>query len=198
MLELYLIRHGETEFVRAGKYGGWTDIPLNGRGRRQAMALRRRLRSVRPDAVYSSDLRRSMETAALALPKMAGRIRKSRLLRELRFGEWEGLTYKEISRRCKRLYARWLRDPASCAPPGGETLLQLQRRIRAFMKKLGSGRRDRRVAVFSHGGPIRMILCGAVGAPLRSFFRFAVRPAGVSIVEVHGATARVMAVNGLC
>ncbi|MBV8881893.1 MAG: histidine phosphatase family protein, partial [Planctomycetaceae bacterium] len=127
-LELLLVRHGESVLGRAGRYAGHRDTPLTPRGRAQAARLRSRLDRFRPDLVCSSDLRRCRDSAVLMAP---GRpVRTSPRLRELDFGDWDG----RAARSCRRLdpdrFDRWMRDPWSCRPPGGESLARLWKRVR--------------------------------------------------------------------
>ncbi|MCR4400303.1 MAG: histidine phosphatase family protein, partial [Syntrophomonadaceae bacterium] len=123
---VYLVRHGETHWNRERRYQGWTDIGLNERGWLQAAALARRLRPLRLAAVYASGLRRAVETArAIAEPRRL-QVQTMACFREMRFGDWEGLTAEEIQERFgAATYALWLQDPSRVTIPGGETLGEL-------------------------------------------------------------------------
>src|SRR4051794_7041171 len=102
-----LVRHGETEWNRQGRTLGQTDVPLNSTGHRQAAEIADRLATMRIEAVYSSDLRRALETAT-AIAKMHDlAVHPDRCLREADLGEWVGLTDAEIARRFPSGWQRW-------------------------------------------------------------------------------------------
>lgn len=152
-MRLLLIRHAESTLGASGRFAGHRDPPLSPRGRRQALRLARRLRRV--DAFYSSDLTRCRQTAALIA---RGRpVTLSRSLREMHFGRWEGLAYAECARRFPRLHARWVADPASFTPPGGEPLRHMARRVRRFARTVARRHPGATVALVTHGGPIRVL-----------------------------------------
>ena len=153
---LILIRHGESVLGRARRYAGHRDTPLSPEGRRQISTLRPRFRRLRPEIVYSSDLKRCRETASLLAPDTP--ILDCKPLRELDFGAWDGLTATSCRRRDPRLFDRWMRDPWSVRPPGGEKLKTLWTRVRSFVSDLVRRHPDRRIALITHAGPIRALL----------------------------------------
>jgi len=153
---LILIRHGESVLGRARRYAGHRDTPLSPEGRRQISTLRARFRRLRPEVVVSSDLSRCRETAALLAPGAA--IPGSELLRELDFGAWDGLTAASCRRRDPGRFDRWMRDPWSVPPPGGEKLQTLWTRVRTFVSDLVRRHPARRIALITHAGPIRALL----------------------------------------
>jgi broad specificity phosphatase PhoE len=153
---LLLIRHGESVLGRAKRYAGHRDTPLTCRGRSQASRLRARVSAFRPDVVVSSDLRRCLETAELLAPD--ARILASERLRELDFGEWDGLSARTCRRRDRSRFDRWMLDPWSTRPPGGESLRQLWTRVRAYVATLARRFPGRTLAIVTHAGPIRALL----------------------------------------
>jgi probable phosphoglycerate mutase len=145
-LDVYLIRHGATEWTHTGQHTGSTDLPLLPEGEDQARRLGELLRGVRFDAVWSSDLQRALRTATLAgfqHPHVTP------LLREFDYGEYEGVTTDEIHRG----NPGWelFRDGS----PGGESPAQAAARARAFLDRMA--RVDGTVAVFSHGHFMRVL-----------------------------------------
>ena len=93
---VYLVRHGETDWNVAGKWQGHTDIPLNERGREQALDLRKKLEGVDFAAAYSSDLSRAHETASLVMGDRPITLSVTEHLRELSMGSWEGCVYHDF------------------------------------------------------------------------------------------------------
>ena len=129
----------------AGRFNGWTDVALNERGRAQAYALRNRLSSAY-DGIWSSDLSRAVETAAIASVTAT----TDRRLRELDFGRLEGKTWDGFSPDIRRS----LLEFDSFTAPGGESTRQLRDRVADFLSSLDVGRH----LLFTHGGVIRVLL----------------------------------------
>ncbi len=96
---------------------------------------------------------------------MWARSRPEPRLRELSFGEWQGLTYQEIGERDPEALAAWNRDRVNCRPPGGESLGAMAARVRDLLDDVHRDTRDGTVALVSHGGTIRIILCVLLGHP---------------------------------
>jgi probable phosphoglycerate mutase len=145
-LQLWVVRHGSTAWSDAGRLNGWTDVPLNERGRGQAATLARSLSESTFAGVWTSDLRRSMETARLVRPDAVPDPR----LRELDFGAFEGKSWEGIPNEGRRALARFDGFHA----PGGESLADLRSRVLLFVGSLPEGRH----LVFTHGGVIRLLL----------------------------------------
>jgi broad specificity phosphatase PhoE len=145
-IDVYLVRHGATEWTHTGQHTGRTDLPLLPEGEEQARRLGELLRGVRFDAVWSSDLRRALHTAELAgfaHPTV------SPLLREFDYGEYEGLTTDQIHQ--ERPGWELFRD--GC--PGGESPAEAAARASAFMAGLAGV--EGTVAIFSHGHFMRTL-----------------------------------------
>ncbi len=206
MVRLLLVRHGETTWNTAHRYQGQTDIALSERGIRQARALARRLASEPIAAIYASDLRRASETARIiaalrapANPASAGAaspaLRLDRRLRELHFGAWEGMTYAEIGRLAADHLARWNADRLHVAPPDGETLAELAARVEALLEEIVRDHSGETVLVVAHGGPLRALLCLALGLPASSYWQFRFDNATLSSLELHERGAIVNFLN---
>ena len=175
MLELWLVRHGETLLHGEGRVQGWSDPPLSAVGRIQAQKLTSRLSRTPFSAVYSSDLRRTNETARLALPGAA--IETDTRLRELSFGAWEGKRWEEVEADDPEVLSAWYADPYGNTPTGGEPYAALCKRVTAWR---GALPKTGRVVAFTHGGPIRALLYGLTGVPDGQRWRFDVGPASLS------------------
>ena len=154
------MRHGETEWNAAKRAQGQADVPLNERGRQQAAAAADDLAVHQVAAVYSSDLSRAIDTAALIARVHEVDVVTDPDLREIDQGEWEGLTTAEIKSRWPHLWgpARHYR-----ARPGGESPQQVRRRALAALKRVVDRYPGETVVVVSHGGTIRWISAEALG-----------------------------------
>ncbi|MFO7265860.1 MAG: histidine phosphatase family protein [Bacillota bacterium] len=185
-MRLLLVRHGETDWNASERIQGWTDIPLNAAGRRQARLLAERLREEAVAAVYSSDLARALETArylALERPGGAVPLRVTETLREIRYGEWEGKTRQELVQAgCGPWLEAWVRGHPCPAPRGGETREEVDRRVERFLSAIFPRHEQETVIVVSHGGPLRLLLARLAGRPVSGWG--GVRQANAALSEV--------------
>ena len=179
---LYLVRHGETEWNRIGRWQGATDIPLSDLGRAQARLLAARLRDRRIAAVYASQLSRALETAQiLAAGLGAPAPTVDPRLRERGYGAFEGLTREECAERFPRVWEQYLAD-RRVVPPNAEPQAQVTERITAAMLEIAAAADDRpdaeAILVVSHGGVIRSFVhavTGVVPPPLENGAVFRLR-----------------------
>lgn len=118
-----------TLWNKEGRYQGQTDIPLSDEGIAQAEAVGRRLAGEPVCRMYSSDLARATMTASIIARHHNIEVKTDRRLREMYFGEWEGLTFDEIGKKWPSLRDRWLKDPVNLRPPGGESASDLIARV---------------------------------------------------------------------
>ncbi|HYG58537.1 MAG TPA: histidine phosphatase family protein [Symbiobacteriaceae bacterium] len=172
-MKLYLVRHGETAGNIQHRYVGWQDPPLTRHGLRQAEALARALASEPVTAVYSSDLTRAQQTARPIAACLDLPVQTRMALREVSFGQWDGLTYDEIQARDPAHLEAWLADPERVAPPGGETLAQLRARLLTALP-IAEG-----ALLVTHGGPIRTLVAHFTGRP---FWDLQVPPGSVTVL----------------
>jgi probable phosphoglycerate mutase len=179
---LLLVRHGETA-LSGIRYSGRGDPHLTARGRDQAEAVASRLsRMDGVAAVVSSPLQRARVTADAIAAALGVPVVVDDDLVETDFGRWDGLTFEEVRDRWPAEHADWMADPAS-APPGGESVVQVSRRVRRARDRLLAAYPGSTVAVVSHVTPIKLLLCSALGAPTSALFRLHLDPAGLSTVD---------------
>jgi alpha-ribazole phosphatase/probable phosphoglycerate mutase len=186
---LYLIRHGEVERAAEGRFFGSTDVPLSATGRVQVEALARQLALEPIEAVYASDLGRARQSAAPLAASRGLRAAIVPALREMAMGRWEGLSFGEIREREPDAVREWLADIVTFPFPGGENVEDLRRRVMPALEEILARHAGGRVAVVAHGGVNRVVLCEALGMPLRHILRLAQDYACWSLVEyrAHGA-----------
>jgi broad specificity phosphatase PhoE len=154
---ILLIRHAESEWNAAGRWQGHGDPPLSERGREQAGSYASNLANSRIDVLISSDLRRAVETAAVVGGALGLEPLRDAGLRELDVGAWEGLTRSEITRRHPLDLAAFDRGDPGARPTGGETLVELETRVRAALSSLVERHFGKRLAVITHLGVIRVL-----------------------------------------
>jgi alpha-ribazole phosphatase len=158
MSELLFIRHAETDM--AGTFCGHSDPELNERGRAQLGELISRLRMEEIGAAYTSDLRRA-HTTGMAIAEAFGvdcHVRSA--LREINFGQWEGITWKEIEQRDDVYARRWIAEYPHLPAPDGESLIDFERRVLDEVKflSLEAEAAECRIAVVTHAGVLRTVL----------------------------------------
>jgi broad specificity phosphatase PhoE len=197
-MKIILLRHGQTHFNALGRIQGHMDIPLSHAGEEEARAIAGRVMEIAGSggigAIYSSDLKRAMQTA-LALQK---RLQEAGVqievigrpdLREINLGKWQGKTRQELMAVREpgglSLFEMWLQSPAEVTPPGGEAMAGFFRRsVEAVLAIASAGTPvDKAAAVFTHGGVISMLLNYLEGRTPVNFVKFSFPNGGGTILE---------------
>lgn len=189
---LLLVRHGETDWNREGRFQGQIDIPLNPNGLAQAEAARRFLAPVPLQRAYSSDMARPLRTAEVILSAHPGvPLTTSRGLREIGHGLWEGRLESEIAAGWPDLLAAWKRAPQTVQMPGGETIDQVLERSLAAWQSIASGLAPQESAlVVAHDAVNKAILCHLLGLGTAAIWSLKQGNGGVSVIDYpRGAAA---------
>ena len=160
MTTLLLVRHGETDWNRDGRWQGHSDTELNDAGRDQARRLAAELADV--DVIYSSDLARARETAEILAEPLGLEVRFDPRLRERSFGAWEGMTAAEIEVEFADEHARWMAGEAPGAADA-EPFTDFGARVQEFVADVLAEHLGETVLVVGHGGSIRVIHALAEG-----------------------------------
>lgn len=193
---LYLIRHGETVGADVRRYKGSIDVPLSEVGMEQIEKVSHYIShqdNVVPaglDAVYCSDLSRAIKSAEIiAAPYGLAPVIMTDI-RERNFGIWEGMSFDEIRQRYPAEFDAWAGNPLKFSPMGGENTRTVRERVIRAMEKIlndhaREGKDNASVAVVSHGGVNRIILCHAAGIPLENLFRIEQDYGALNIIEFH-------------
>jgi broad specificity phosphatase PhoE len=205
-LVLLLMRHGQiAQHPGDRRFVGSRDLPLDDTGRAQARAAGRALADLEGAGlslrrVFTSDLRRAVDTAEIATAALAAAPEHTRLaeLREICLGDWEGLSTEEVRARFPGRLERRGRDMAGVRPSGGESFADLTARVlpaldRLARSTLAAG--DRLALVVAHGGVNRAILCAALGLPLAQVLRLPQDYACLNILVWKPEGLAVRAVN---
>jgi len=161
MKGLIFIRHAETDL--AGTFCGHSDPPLNARGQAQIKALVAQLIPQPFDAIYSSDLRRAMDTAISLAQAFAVPCTTSPDLREIYFGDWEAMTWAQIENRDADCARRWSESFPNLPAPNGEPYAVFESRVLREIDRLRNLAADKRIAVVTHGGVMRIVLRNLLG-----------------------------------
>ena len=195
-MKLHLVRHGETEWNRLGRFQGQQDIALNPRGLAQAKETARAMADDGVIALYSSPLQRTMQVAN-EISRLAGvPVVPLPGVKELDLGELEGVTGVEMRTNWPDVYSAWSQDPGTLSMPKGESLSQLQDRAWRSLQeveKAHSG--DDVIVVVSHNFTIRTIIHKVLGLPLANFHRLSLDLSSVSTVEYTARGRRLACYN---
>jgi broad specificity phosphatase PhoE len=191
----HLLRHGEHVLrgrVLAGRTPG---VGLSARGRAEIAAVADRLADEKIEAIYSSPLQRTRETAEILSERLALPIQYREDILELDFGEWTGLTFNAV--RADERWKLWSTCRSIATVPGGESMRQVQERAVRALCELRLTHPDQRVLIVSHGDVIRAALLFALGMPLDFFSRIEIGLASLSTIQIDDFGVRVLAVNEL-
>jgi broad specificity phosphatase PhoE len=200
MTTFYIIRHGQTDWNLQGRWQGKADIPLNDVGRVQAQRLARRLfaRRIRFDALYSSDLKRAWETAALLSERLGIIPKPLSALREIDVGAWSGLTRSEVRAQFPDLLERFESGEDVRRGGDGETFGQLYDRVVGVVERLIIERPGQTIALVTHGGPARALLLHAARDKIGVLPRpLHVGNTSLSIIACETHDWRILSVNDM-
>lgn len=192
---LVLCRHGEPEVSATGRFCGALDVGLSPQGSAEADVLAAGLVSESPRALYTSPARRALETAepigsAVGLEPIV-----DARLRELDFGELDGLRFEDAEALWPELYGEWLRTPTGVTFPGGESYADLRRRATAALKSVTDRNSGSTAVVVTHAGVIRALIAEWLALPDEAVFRIDQRYASVNVVDWFDGTPVLRVVN---
>jgi broad specificity phosphatase PhoE len=194
----YLIRHAQTSWNRDNRLQGHSDLPLSELGLQQAACLGRAFAGRHLDAVFTSHLSRSRQTADAITQGNGHQIQPvvEQALAEMHLGSWEGLTPDEIDAQFQDAYQQWRHSPSSVVIPGAEALEGFRGRVRQAFNGLVEQRGAGQHVIVSHGGVIASILADLLGADYdRVIRRMRLDNAGISAVEFGVGAPHVLWIN---
>ncbi len=181
-MKLILIRHGETLWNKEGRVQGTSDIELSDIGTNQAGLLASSLKNQHIEAIYSSPLKRALQTAQIINEFHSLQIHAYKELMEMDQGIFEGLSFKELMNDKKDFLKKWIADPAGVKMPKGESLTELQDRAWRIVEHIIS--QGKNALVVSHNFTIAAILCRLRDISLSQFRSTCVDTASKTIVRI--------------
>jgi broad specificity phosphatase PhoE len=193
MMELILVRHGETIWNREGRVQGFSDIDLNDTGVHQARQLALSLKTTQISAIYSSPLIRAQSTTRIINEYHHAPVYIEPGLMEMDQGDFEGLTFQELMVCEKGFLQRWMSDPASVQMPNGESFIEVQKRAWKVIEGIIDKSED--AVVVSHNFTIAAILCKIKNISLSHFKQVCVDTASRTIVRYENETASIELFN---
>jgi broad specificity phosphatase PhoE len=181
---LLFLRHGETDWNVVRRIQGWKGTSLNRLGLRQARVAAERLRTWEFSAVVSSDLKRTRQTAHAVADKLGLKVHCWTEARERCFGEWEGKSIEQVLKRFKLGPGQRVDPFLSFDPPGGEDMKTFAHRTRNLLDRLEKEYQGKTILVVTHGGPIRIAACLALGITVEKYFLLG-RPGNTSLSMIE-------------
>jgi len=178
----HLLRHGRTEHTPERRFSGSSDLPLSELGRADAAAAARHVAGRGIDVIVASPLQRTRQTAETAAEVLGVPVEVDADLRELDFGEWEGMTGDEVRSRSPLAYRRWLAD-VRVRPPGGESIADVSARVARARARVLARHAGKTVLLVSHVTPIKLCLAAGLGVGDEIVHRVFLEAASLSTVS---------------
>ncbi|MFQ5902624.1 MAG: histidine phosphatase family protein [Candidatus Binatia bacterium] len=195
MKTLFLLRHGETTWNQKRRVMGRRETPLSRKGIHQARQIARILPSLEIEAIYTSPLKRAVQTTHILAERDDVSVKIDANLTEVAFGRWEGYRFEELIR--DRSYRRFLKTPLKAKVPGGETIRDVQKRGLKVARRAAKEFPEGRLLFVSHGDVIRAIVCHYMRLPLEEFRRLRIDNGSLTALEVDGLWAELKFINYL-
>lgn len=195
---IILVRHGETNWNREGRYQGQIDTSLSEKGREQARLLGVGLKDIKIDAAYSSPLERAYETAKAVADHHGLSIETLEGLTEINHGKWEGLLSDEVKKDWADLVELWQTNPHEVLMPEGEDLRSVQDRAISALEKIVKGHENQTVLVASHDATNKALVCAVLGIDLKNFWQVKQDNTCINVLEYDNNKWRVCLLNDTC
>ncbi len=180
MIEIILARHGETDWNASEIFRGRADIPLNEAGRKQAEMLGEYLGQEKIDFIYSSPLKRAVETARAIAGHLNLEVNAVENLNDFHFGEWQSLPRSEVAEKYPELYRDWLDTPEQVKIPGGESLEDVRKRAVPFVEDAIMRFDEGRIVFVSHRVVNKVLVCSLLGLDLSHFWNIKINTCGLT------------------
>lgn len=183
-MDLLVVRHGKTDWNAEQRVMGRNDVPINAQGVAQAKNLRDWLAEIRIDAVYSSPIRRALQTAEIILEKQK-RLKPiaEEGLSEIDYGDWVGKLFDEVAKQYPKEYDDYRFRPSKMKIPSGEAVKDVQARVVATVDWIRKRHEGQRVLIVSHADVIKALLGHLLGLPLDQLQKVGCDNGSLSVVR---------------
>ena len=179
----YIVRHGQTNWNILGKTQGHGNSDLTPKGENQALELSKAIKEYPIDYIYSSDLGRAVQTAEIIGSTIGVDVIQTPSLREMGFGDWEGLLIEEIKKDHAKTYETWRNQPHLVNIPNGETLHIIKDRVDAFIKELNEKYDNKHILLVSHSVTVRVMLLSFLNSGVENIYRIKQDNTALNVVE---------------
>jgi len=179
---LYLCRHGESEYNEKRIIQGHIDTFLTPKGTFQARLAGEHLKKYKIDKIYTSDLRRAYQTATVIGDILGIEPIVDKRIREMSFGQWEGKAYETIYKDHIEDWNNWLKNPVACPLPSQEDFLEFGKRLKDFLSYIKT-EKEENILVVGHGGSIQGIICIEMGLGFENIWALRHDNTGISCIS---------------
>ncbi|MGO1580725.1 MAG: histidine phosphatase family protein [Peptoniphilaceae bacterium] len=191
MVKIYFTRHGETNWNNTNIIQGHMDSDLTENGVEMALQLREEVKDIKFDKIYSSDLGRAYKTAELIVPGQE--IIKTKLLREIDMGDWSGMYFPDIEKKYPKLHSTYFNNPDKYHRDDGESLYDLNKRVKKFFEENIYKTEDETILIVSHGVTIISIFNLMENNPIENFWKNrGIKNAAFNIAEYDGEKFKII------
>lgn len=198
-MRLILVRHGITPWNEQRRVqGGNSDIELSEKGREQAYKVASALKGEEIKAIYSSPLKRALETAKSIAELHNLKVIEEPALREIDAGEADGLSVEELSQLYPQFWKEWREGEGSIRWPGGESLEEVGERAWGLVERLKVRHNKDTIVLVSHTFVLSVLILKALGIDLGSFRRLRIEVGSISILDLDGERASLVKLNDTC
>lgn len=204
LARLILVRHGRSTWNSEHRCQGWIDVPLDAKGEEQAERIADHLAGWHIDEIVSSDLERARRTAEAIAARQGAQVGLDDRLRELHFGDCQGQRFADVEgTELGRVWAAWRHGEHFDALPGGEHPLAVYRRAAAAaseaIRRSGVTTGVKQVVLVSHGGPIRLLVCGLMQIRFGNWRQVGIQNASLTVLDIdRSGRAKLRVLNDTC
>ncbi|AHM56674.1 phosphoglycerate mutase GpmB [Peptoclostridium acidaminophilum DSM 3953] len=183
MNRFFIVRHGQTKWNTQLKTQGQQDSSLDEIGMIQTQKLAKRLAAFNIDHIYSSDLGRTIQTSDIISAQLQKEYMLENSLREIDFGEWEGLTIEDIKKSYEEEFKMWRKEPDKARIPGAESLQEVADRITRGINKINEAHKSSNILLVSHGVVIKVLLLTLLNSSLSNIYKIKQDNTALNVVE---------------
>lgn len=198
MAKFILVRHGETEWNRNERFRGRADLSLNENGLKQAEAAAVKLSGREVAAIYSSPMKRTLETADPISRELGVAVSPTMGLIDIDYGEWQGLSPEEAIEKDAAMHDKWLNSPHEVHFPGGEGLGDVRERAAGAVHEIAAKHDGQTVILVSHKVVCQVLICAMLGLDNSHFWQVRQDVCAINRFEVADGSTSVRSVNDIC
>lgn len=186
MLRLILVRHGETAANSRGIYQGQTlDVGLTSCGKNQARILKQEIGNFKPDAIFASPLKRTLQTAKIIADGQKTLVKVDGRLQEICHGNWEGKAKEDVCLNYPELFKLWKTKPSLAQMEKGENCYQVADRVMRFLQDLVRDYKNRTVLIVGHDLVLRILITIALNLAFGNIWKFQLDNGGLTLIEMN-------------
>ena len=198
MTRIYLVRHGQTAWNKEEIFRGRTDVPLNETGLREAELAGEYFREMEIHEIYSSPLLRAWETAQKIAEVQRLEVRPLQGIIDMRFGEWEGQSLKDVQRKDGQRFQQWRNEPHRVRIPGGESLDEVRDRAMAVLEETIQSNSGKTLLFVSHRVVNKVILCSILGLDNSHFWQIGQDTTAINLIQHRDGKYVLSLLNEAC